>query len=288
MGVYDREYYRHERTRFSFASTHSVVTILIVVNVIVFILCAVLSDEQNGFTRRFMVSGRTIGTLMNWYQFISYGFVHADVRHIFFNMISLWFFGREVEALYGKREFLAYYLGAVLLGGVWWGVRHSLMGTLDVPALGASGACSAVILLFVFHFPHQQVTFFFFPLPAWLLGVILVGLDLLGGHGRNVAYDIHLAGFAFAAVYFWTGLRLTTWLPQSNRWGTLFRRTKLKVHAPADERDDPNGQLELEGDRILEKLNTHGEASLTAKERQTLEAYSRQTREKIRRRGRRD
>lgn len=288
MGVYDREYYRHERTRYTFASTHSVVTILIVVNVIVFLLGAFLSDEMNSATRRLMVSGRSVGSLVNWYQFLSYGFAHADVRHIFFNMLSLWFFGRDVEARYGKREFLAFYLGAVLLGGVWWGVRHYLMGSMDIPALGASGACSAVTLLFIFHFPHRQVTLFFFPLPAWLLGVILVGLDLFGGHGRNVAYDIHLAGFAFAAVYFWTGFQLTNWLPRTDRWRTMFRRTKLKVHAPADEPDELNGHLEVEGDRILEKLNTHGEASLTAKERQTLEAYSRQTREKIRRRGRRD
>ena len=79
------------------------------------------------------------------------------------------------------------------------------------PALGASGAVTATLVLFAFHFPWQRVYFWFvLPMPVWLLVVVYVLLDGLGaaGIGRGgIGYVAHLGGALFGVLYFQTGLR---------------------------------------------------------------------------------
>ena len=66
------------------------------------------------------------------YQLLSYGFLHStdDLWHIALNMFALWLFGREVEARYGKREFLAFYLVAIVVAGLVWTLA-------EIPSHGA-------------------------------------------------------------------------------------------------------------------------------------------------------
>ena len=49
---------------------------------------------------------------------VSYGFVHANVLHILFNMFALWMFGSDIEGIYGKRLFWKMYLSFIVLSGV--------------------------------------------------------------------------------------------------------------------------------------------------------------------------
>jgi hypothetical protein len=100
-------------------------------------------------------------------------------------------------------------------------------------------------------------------------------MDLFGFAGAgmsNVAYIVHLAGAAFAFVYFQTGMNL-------GQWGQSFQssspRRKYKVVSPDDDQnDDP--KMAAEVDRILEKIHRSGEESLTGSERKMLKKASRQ------------
>src|SRR5207237_381134 len=52
------------------------------------------------------------------WRLLTYGFCHVNTSHIFFNMFSLWLFGKYVEPIYGAREFLAFYLVGILISGL--------------------------------------------------------------------------------------------------------------------------------------------------------------------------
>jgi membrane associated rhomboid family serine protease len=230
--------------------------------------------------------GYTLTRPWLWWQLITYGFSHAQgVSHVLFNMLALFFLGRDVEALYGRWEFLRVYLAMLLFGGLVWSLLNlAAGGSPQNTVLGASGAVAGVVVLFALHFPRRTLLLFFvLPVPAWFVGVLVVFFDMLGamqmaGSG-DVAYTVHLAGAAFALLYSklgWNFGRLG-----SSLFGGLssLGKPRLKVHRPDDE-DGPrqsggDDNLSREVDRILEKISREGEASLTRRERKTLQDAAR-------------
>ena len=292
MGIHDRDYYQDGGSSPGIQlSQYSMVTLLVMANAAAFVLDMFFGSARlmNGMA----VQAVTVVEPWNWWRFLTAGFAHspANVNHLIFNMAGLWFLGRPVETRYGKREFLLFYLLAILLGNVVWSARmyfsgQSAIGIVDgtviVPsALGASGAVTAVVMLFIFLYPKQTLLLMMvLPVPAWMVGVLLVVTNLLqvnttGVSDANVAYDIHLVGVAFAATYYKLGWNISRWWPrQLGGSAKLVRsRPKLKLHVPEDDN---------EADRLLDKVHREGESSLTARERKILESYSRRMREKHR------
>ena len=289
MGIHDREYYQDGRTRPSIElRNYSMVTLLVMANAAVFVLD--MFFESGSLMTGMAVQAVTVVEPWNWWRFLTAGFAHSpgSVQHLIFNMAGLWFLGRPVEERYGKQEFLLFYLVANVLGNIAWSGRRyfsgqSAIGMSDgaVIALGASGAVTAVVMLFIFLYPKQTLLLMMvLPVPAWLVGVLLVVTNLLqvnmtGVAGANVAYDIHLVGAALAAVYYKLGWKFSRWMPRQLGGAAKLvrRRPKLKLHVPEDDR---------EADRLLDKVHREGESSLTARERKILESYSRRMRDKHR------
>jgi hypothetical protein len=179
----------------------------------------------------------------------------------------------------------------VVFASLVWNVLGKAAGLPDAAlAIGASGAIAGVVVLYALNFPRRTLLLFFvIPVPAWLCGVLIVGWDMLGATGRagasNVAYSMHLAGAAFAFVYFqrrWNLTRLTDRFINV-RWPSFRPRPRLHIHKPEE---PPPSDLSAEVDRILEKIYREGEASLTAKERKTLEAASREYQQRVKTEGR--
>ena len=199
-------------------------------------------------------------------------------------MLVLFFLGRDVEDAYGPKEFLRLYLVMVVFGNVVWNVVNKMAGTpAEVAVYGASGAITGVVVLYALNFPHRTLLLFFvIPIPAWLLGVLYVVSDMLGvfgvSAGSNVAFSVHLAGAAFAFVYHQRGWNLTRLTEGRIAWPSFHRKPRLRIHKPEQE---PGADLSAEVDRILEKIYREGEASLTGKERKTLETASREYQRKM-------
>jgi membrane associated rhomboid family serine protease len=287
MGIYDRDYYQRDQGGLTLRVPQSIVARLILVTVAVWVADALLS----------LNSSHQLGALLSakpdalfkpwlWWQFITYGFMHSVVpEHIILNMLTLWIFGTVVEPALGRKEFLRLYLALIVVGGVAWAISARLSGAPPQTSLeGASAAVVGVVVLFIFQNPHRTILFMFvIPMPAWLLGVILVGYDMWGAMARNpgdnVAYVAHLGGAAFAAVYFRWHWRLDR-LWSMPEWLTHLRRPRLRIHVPSDNdvAETELGDADLSGkvDELLEKIHLHGEASLTPHERRILEAASRQ------------
>jgi len=274
VGIYDRDYYRGDRTGFQLRAPTSIVGYLVLINLGLWLPGFLL--ETNAVADLLAVRVADIAQPWMWWRLITYGFVHAaQPMHLLANMIGLWFFGREIELVYGRKEFLRLYLLLLLAGSAFWAAVNYSRGMPGV-LLGASGAVTGIVILFALHFPRRIVLLMFvLPIPAWLLGVLLVASDMMGataGGGAPIAYSVHLTGAAVAFLYFYFHWSIGTWIPGGLAVPRLKRRPNLKVHDPgqADE------QLSEEVDRILEKISREGEASLTRQERRTLENASRQ------------
>jgi membrane associated rhomboid family serine protease len=229
------------------------------------------------------------------YQFLTYGFVHntANLQHILGNMLGLWVFGKMLEEKMGGAALVRYYLCAIVFAGVIWAARHYFMNVPGNALLGASGGVVACVVLFCLRNPHAtMLDKVLLPIPAWVFGALFVLADLFGVELRktdgNTAFDAHLAGAAFALgvwvlkINFGRG----SWFDVPSGWlrkmtGWFKGRPNLRVHTDsAYDGGNDDDDLEREGDRILAKISSQGDASLTKKERLTLEQYSRLMRNK--------
>jgi membrane associated rhomboid family serine protease len=143
------------------------------------------------------------------WQLITYGFLHGNLSHIFFNMFGLWMFGRDLERLMGLRKFLIYYFSCVVGAGF---VQLIVAGTQgDIyPTLGASGGVFGILLAYGLTYPNRMVMLIFPPIPmkakyfVLFYGLFELYLGLSGG-APGVANFAHLGGmfFGFVLLRYW-------------------------------------------------------------------------------------
>ena len=274
MGIYDRDYNQPPQNPSmpSIGMPKSIIGILILINVVIFLVDAF--TPGNWLSNTMAVHVDTLTKPWMWWQMLTYGFAHSPIGfgHILGNMLVLFFLGRDIEWLYGRKEFLRLYLVMVVFAALVWTVVNTALSTAPLAgAYGASGAIAGIVVLYALNFPNRTLLLFFvIPVPAWLLGCGIVVYDILGAMGKagpsNVAYVMHIAGAAFGFLYFQQRWRLSNIsLPKFKS------RPKLRVHDP----EATDKELSDEVDRILEKIHNQGEDSLTRKERKTLESASR-------------
>ena len=222
------------------------------------------------------------------YSILSYGFAHTPlgpprggVTHLIFNMLGLYFFGNFCEQLLGRKEFLRFYLASVIFAGVaYFGVGIALPQFSTV--VGASGALMACMVFAAWKRPKDRVFLYgVLEVPLWGLAVGYVAMDLFGAVSRmesSTAFSCHLGGALFATLYYKSGLNfeiLNFGFLNFSRWGAWRRqaatRRNLKVHSEVSEIED----LANEADRLLGKIQEQGVGSLSKRERELLERYSR-------------
>lgn len=229
------------------------------------------------------------------WRLTTYDFLHSTdgMWHIFFNMFVLYLAGGRVADRYGHFEFLWFYLVSGVFAGIFylvWGLlsrEHSVV-------LGASGAVSAVLVLYAMNWPRQQWYLYgILPVPVYLLVLISAAMDLLpmlsqlqGGEGDRIAHSAHIGGMLFGFLYYKQGWVISSLLPGTvsmPRWSGR-RKSKLRVHQPVEDRPTTPERppipthVERRVDDLLAKISEQGEASLTAEEREFLNESSRKYR----------
>ena len=167
------------------------------------------------------------------WQLVTYMFMHGGFQHLFFNMFSLFIFGRILEQVWGSKRFLFYYLstglGAGLIQEITWmltatsgfalvdgngieamrgaeAISYALSHGIDVGAyynsmvtIGASGAVFGILLAFGMMFPNAPMYLMFIPIPikAKYLVIGYGALELMfgvAGIQQGVAHFAHLGG----------------------------------------------------------------------------------------------
>ena len=158
------------------------------------------------------------------HQFITYMFMHADVGHIFFNMLAVYMFGSILENLWGSKRFLNFYilcgLGAALAeyGVMFFQYRETIANypmTPDLeeqirsaydfgPILGASGSVFGLLAAFAMLFPNTYLYLYFaIPIKAKYFVIGYAALELLFGTfgiQQGVAHFAHLGGAVVGAI----------------------------------------------------------------------------------------
>lgn len=138
-------------------------------------------------------------------RFVTHGFIHADGWHLFFNMFTLYFFGRVIERLYtdkfGYLGFLAFYLLAIVVASIPDYIKHQ--NNTQFLSLGASGGVSAVLFVFVLLFPWELIYFFgIIPIPAIVFAILYTAYSLYANKkgGSRINHLAHLTGAAFGIL----------------------------------------------------------------------------------------
>ena len=138
-------------------------------------------------------------------RLVTYGFIHADFMHLLFNMVTLFFFGQQIEQLMtrvmGIWAYPVFYVSALVVS-----ILPTYLKNQKNPnylSLGASGAVSAVLFAFVLLAPWSTIGVMFIPMPAIVFAVLYVGysiwMDRRGGDRIN--HSAHLAGAAYGVLF---------------------------------------------------------------------------------------
>lgn len=205
------------------------------------------------------------------WQLVTGGVLHADLWHLGFNCLVIFFFGRVVEQRLGLRRFLLFGLAATVaaaLGYLFWSVLIDSVSAM----LGASGAAMGMVVLAALWYPRLTVLLFFvFPMQLWVLAVIAVLIDVFGalqsGPG-GVAHSAHLGGALYGWLYFRYGARI------ENVFGAIDRYAAKKKRKKEQQRIEREQEMRAELDRILDKVNREGMAALSPQERRFLKDAS--------------
>ncbi len=226
------------------------------------------------------------------WRFITFQFLHADMGHIFGNMLALFFFGPFVERHLGSRRFLGFYLLCGLAGGVLymllWGlgmligdprIPFLLSGSPASPMVGASAGIFGILVAAATVAPNMQVMLLFPPIPMKLKTLVWV---FLGIAIFTVATTGHNAGGEAAHL---GGAALGYLLIRRPQVLNIFDRASLDKLKPDElgrmldrardnQRQDKQRDLDAKVDRILDKVHREGLASLTQAEKRTLQRAS--------------
>ena len=127
---------------------------------------------------------------------VTSGFVHADLAHLLFNMITFYFFAFQLERVIGPIRFLVLYLLGLVLSEVSTYYKHR--NDPGYGSLGASGAISAVLFASIVYFPSQKLIILPIPIPipAPLFAIAYVAYSWYSARqarGR-INHDAHLGG----------------------------------------------------------------------------------------------
>jgi len=141
-----------------------------------------------------------------YWRLITSGFVHANFSHLFFNLLTFYFFAFTLERRIGTVAFVALYDIGLLLGNLSTYFKHR--NEPDYVTVGASGAISAVLFASIVYFPAMRL--YIFPLPVPIPALIFAVLYLVYSYyqarqsGDRVNHDAHiggaLTGLGFVAV----------------------------------------------------------------------------------------
>ena len=180
--------------------------------VIVVITCIIsfLAFSNNTITDNLIFYPPAIDNRRQWYRFFSCGLINADIAHLAFNMISLYLFGRLVEAVFiqkfGTNGPLLYALMYVTaLGACLLPTYEAQKNNYHYRSLGASGAVSAVVFAGIFLFPTQEIGFMFIPpiIPGFIFGPIYLFISVYmseKGHD-NINHSAHFWGAIYGIAF---------------------------------------------------------------------------------------
>ena len=234
---------------------------LIGLNVAVFVAQLFLEAYQPGFVRDYLaMTEHGVRDAYSW-QFVTAAFLHQGPWHLSANMIVLYFLGRDLEIILGRRHFLYLYLFGAFAGEL----GHLFLMPSDCILFGASGGVAAVLFAYATILPDLELVSLRFKAKYMAYGAMAVALILIcvQRSAGAVAHSACLGGLAMGWLYahllgFGHPSFLQRFLSRRRAAAERFRHMDA-AHFIAEEIDP-----------LLEKISRTGVTSLTRAERRIL------------------
>lgn len=275
--------------------TGPIILLLIIVNILV----SYKGFTNSHFFERYSFVVDRILVDKDYKRLVTSGFLHVSWGHLLFNMLSLYSFSSMVAYSLGAWSFLLIYFVSLVGGDLFSLLVHRHHG--DYSSVGASGAVCGVLFASVALFPGMSISMFPLPIsiPAWVYATlyVLISIYAIRSQKNNIGHDAHLGGgvvgmlialilqpSAFLAnlptillilvpcvVFIFLIIRRPEVLFVDN----LFYKTHRDFYSVDHEYNVKRLDQQHEVDRILDKIHRRGMGSLTQREREILDDYSR-------------
>lgn len=128
-------------------------------------------------------------------RMLSSGFLHVDMMHLIFNMLTLWFFAPTVIGYLGDFSFLLVYFGSLIFGSLLTMIFHK--DDYSYRAVGASGAVTGVLYAAILLQPNSTVSLYFIiDMPAYVFGIAYLLYSIYGMKAKNdnIGHTAHFGG----------------------------------------------------------------------------------------------
>ena len=231
-------------------------------------------------------------------RLVTSGLLHLSWSHLFFNMFSLFAFSFSLESYLGSVYFLIIYFASLIGGNLLALFVHRNHG--DYSAVGASGAVCGIIFASIALFPGIGIGFFILPfsIPGWLYGILYVAFTIYGikSNKDSIGHEAHLGGalvgmlvsillqprallenyvvILLIAVPTIVFILLIIKRPQILIIGGALTKPATPYFDIDHKYNEQKAIQQKEIDRILDKINRKGIKSLTKKEKEQLDAFS--------------
>ena len=263
---------------------------IIIVNIVVFLIGKLLHAFANGMSLDWIELPSDIFDFISQpWSLITYGFLHYDFIHLFFNAIVLYFVAQILENLFRTKMTLNIFFLGIIAGGLAFLLVYNILpNTVLSPATALVGASAGVRALLIFlcaYMPEKEMRFFTFNIKLWYLGVAMITFDVLGLFGANSGGNIaHLGGALLGYVYanklskghdIGTGFEkfmdtLVSWFSKSKKGNLKTVHKKQKDFAGHTKQEFTEFNKQKQIDIILDKISKSGYESLTKAEKEFL------------------
>lgn len=179
-------------------------SVLLIVIAVTAIISFIAFNNQNIFEKYKFNVGAILRN-KEYIRLLSAGFLHGDLMHLLFNMMTLYFFGPIVNQAFGDFGFLMIYFGSILLGNLFSLYLYKNQSWYS--AIGASGGVSGILFASIAMIPDLGIYFFFIPIPipGYIFGFLYFAYSVYSmlnpRQHDNIGHAAHLGGAFFGLIY---------------------------------------------------------------------------------------
>lgn len=209
------------------------------------------------------------------WSLITYGFIHATISHLFWNMFLFYYFSILFLNLFKGDYLIALFCSGIIAGGLLFVFSYSffpVFGGVNSSLIGSSAGVISVVIFMCTYSPNSTLRILFFDVKLIYVGIVLVIFDLaqlpISNSGGHIA---HLGGALFG---FFAGTKMKNGENIFNYFkkftSSKIKKNKTQILNNSNLKNNKQNKI----DRILDKINESGFDSLTREEKKALNEAS--------------